>query len=288
MKLLFYKAEGGNFGDDLNDWLWDDLLPGWRGWDDAVTLVGVGTLLNEERLGPLRDRRLLIVGSGVGYGAQEIGLPLPDTWDIRAVRGPQSARALGLPPERGIIDPAVMVSELDAFRAIPTAGPPIFVPHHASLGRHDWAAACAAAGLDYVSPAGEAHAVIARIAAAPLVLAESMHGAIIADAFRVPWVPLRVNHRFNAAKWRDWAGSLDLAFDIPPLFPTLDAAFAMLPKRRGLRVQRRLRVLAERPAVVRALRRAVQRPGLLSDAALYARRKDALRAVLDAVRADYG
>jgi succinoglycan biosynthesis protein ExoV len=208
MHLFYYKDPGGNFGDDLNLWIWDALLPGWQGWDEDLTLFGVGTLLNKENLEPFRDRRILVVGSGVGYGSAPPPLPLPEHWDIRAVRGPLSARALGLPEDRGIIDPAILLPDLPEFQTITPSGRPIFVPHVASDARHDWQSACRRAGLDFVSPRGEARAVVRRIAGAPLVLAESMHAAIVADAFRVPWIPVRISAAFNAGKWQDWAQSL--------------------------------------------------------------------------------
>ncbi len=319
MRLFYWQVPDGNFGDDLNAWLWDALLPGWRGWDDAVTLVGVGTLLNDG----LRDRfagaRVLVAGSGAGYGG--FAGPLPPAWDVRAVRGPRSAAALGLPPGRGIVDPAVMVARLPEFARIAAArGPgarPLFVPHHASAARHDWAALCARAGIDHISPGAPSKDVIAALAGASLVLAESMHAAIIADAFRVPWVPVAISSAFNGAKWLDWGDSLGLAFATPPLFPLLAgtatrvpasqvppsqvppsqvrAPHAALPASAALPaggarkppLRYRLRLAAERLGAVGAFRRALARPAHLSDAAVLGARMDAYAAVLDGIRRDY-
>ena len=92
MKLHYFRSPHGNFGDDLNAWLWPELLPGvWDDGSDGITFVGIGTILN--RLVP--DTRLKIVaGSGVGYS------PLPPnlhdgSWEILGLRGPRSARAAG-------------------------------------------------------------------------------------------------------------------------------------------------------------------------------------------------
>lgn len=203
MKLAFFEVPGGNFGDDLNNWLWDDLLPGWRDWDDETVLVGVGTVLKQGFLP--EDCRKLVLGSGVGYGKQpDIG---GDGWDVRAVRGPLSADALGFPAELGIVDPAVMVPRLARFANIEKTDEVLFVPHHAT-GLLDWQAACDAAGVTYLSPAGDCETVIRRIAGARLVIAESMHAAIFADAFRTPWHAVALSRGFNTFKWRDWAGSL--------------------------------------------------------------------------------
>jgi len=217
MHLHYWASARGNFGDDLNLWLWDGLLPGWRDWDPTVTLVGVGTILNAAQLDRDGRQRYLVMGSGQGNG------PAPDftrnAWDIRAVRGPRSARALGAPADLAVTDPAVMIATFPEFAGVPASDRPLVIPHISSLTRHDWAQAAVAAECDFVSPEDDAHAVIARIAGAPLVLAESMHAAILADAFRVPWIAISLSPQFDGVKWLDWAESLGLDLKVRPLFP---------------------------------------------------------------------
>jgi succinoglycan biosynthesis protein ExoV len=306
MDLFYWHSPKGNFGDDLNLWLWDELLPGWRGWDPQVTLVGVGTLLNGRNFPAGRPGRFLVAGSGVGYGD---GLPPvlghAGRFDIRALRGPRSARALGLPESLGILDPAVMIAGLPGFRAPVRGGRPVFVPHLSSVDSHPWETVCKAAGVDYVSPCGEARAVIARLAAAPLVIAESMHAAILADALRTPWRAVSLSPAFNGTKWLDWADTLDLVPDIRPLVPAVERL------RRLGRMLRRPAVPAAVPAAVpvaptaasgrRQLRRMIEQallPGALaaqlrlpaqlsSDAAL-ARQTARYAEVLEGIRRDYG
>jgi succinoglycan biosynthesis protein ExoV len=41
-----------------------------------------------------------------------------------------------------------------------------------------------------------------------------MHAAIIADAFRVPWIPLALSPDFSYFKWNDWAKSLEVDIKI--------------------------------------------------------------------------
>lgn len=315
MQLHYHKHPGGNFGDDLNAWIWDALLPGWQDWDDDVTLIGVGTLLNEDRLAAFRDRRILVIGSGVGYGTRQPHLPLASGWDIRALRGPLSARALGLPETLGVIDPAAMIPELDGFRDLPKSDRLVFVPHADSVRRHDWAALCQAAGIDYVSPQGEAREVIRRIGSARLVVAEAMHAAIIADAFRVPWVPVSISRKFNPAKWQDWAASLGLTPEIPPLFPMVDRLDRATPTivsrlRRAARPSaaavpgqtagrsgpgerppsRRMRILLalERLVAVSRLRAAGGRRGYLSDTAVLEEKRALYRWILAETTRHYG
>ena len=45
MKLVYYQDPKGNFGDDLNPWLWERLLPGRLDDDPSELLVGMGTIL---------------------------------------------------------------------------------------------------------------------------------------------------------------------------------------------------------------------------------------------------
>jgi succinoglycan biosynthesis protein ExoV len=209
MQPFYWESAHGNFGDDLNLWLWDFLLPGFRDVHPEVLLVGVGTVLNEALLPPAVKK--LVVGSGFGYGAAP-DLSDPAEWDVRCVRGPLTAQKLGLGESLGIVDPAVMVTEMPEFQNLPRSGGAIFVPHWESTVGGVWPLVCQAAGLAYVDPCGEAKAVIRAIAQAELVVAESMHAAILADAFRVPWVAVTTSQSINSFKWRDWAASLGVDY----------------------------------------------------------------------------
>lgn len=207
MKPYYWESEHGNFGDDLNLWLWDFLLPGFREVHPDVLLVGVGTVLNKALLP--EEGRKLVLGSGFGYGA------LPEMsdrtlWDIRCVRGPLTAEKVGVPGDLGIVDPAVLVADMPEFANLPKRHKRSFVPHWESAVAGLWPVICAMAGLNYIDPRGEAKDVIREIAQSELIVAESMHGAILADAFRVPWVAVATSNSINSFKWRDWATTVDV------------------------------------------------------------------------------
>ncbi|MGB0496820.1 MAG: polysaccharide pyruvyl transferase family protein [Rubricella sp.] len=291
MKLNYFRCEGGNFGDDLNEWIWDRLLPGWRNWDPDVTLFGVGTLLNHRSISEYGDDRVLVLGSGVGY---ERALPLdaiPRNWDFRSVRGPRSARLLGLGEEKGLIDPAMMISEFPEFQGLERSDRPVFVPHHESVARHDWSDLCRRFGLRYMPPVGDAKTVIAEIARASLVIAESMHAAIIAESFRIPWIPVKIGPQFNAEKWIDFFESAGVDPSISSLFPIVDrvelmarAAPRLMPPRR---IRERAGLAYERRHVARAFEKALSKKPIQGDAKALVWRKNVYRKILEDVRAQY-
>jgi succinoglycan biosynthesis protein ExoV len=311
MTPFYWESDHGNFGDDLNLWLWDFLLPGFRDVAPDVLLVGVGTVLNADLLKP--GGRKLVVGSGFGYGA----LPdMSDTtqWDIRCVRGPLTAEKLGLPAAFGIIDPAVMVADMPEFRSIERTGGTIFVPHWESTIGSLWPELCRVAGIGYVDPCGEAKAVIRAIAGAELVVAESMHAAILADAFRVPWVAVTTSQSINSFKWTDWARSVGVDY-APRRLPISSRAEAIakgasfwgvdfagrkatghgnpassdtqvLEKTQGSGLRQLTKQILAGPATL-ALWRAARAPSRLSEDARLAERKERFSAVLEGIRRDY-
>ena len=217
MQLFHWHAPRGNFGDDMNEWFWDDVLPGWRDWAAPGHLIGVGSLLTTGLALPPGLK--IVAGAGAGYGKPP---PMaPGEWDFRFVRGPRTAAALGLEPSAALTDSAVMTARLPRFADRAATGDTLFVPHWESDVHpdYDWSAICHAAGVGYLSPRGPAQDVIRSIAGARLVLAESLHAAILADAFRVPWRPVRSGvGGFKVFKWLDWTDSMEVPFEALELF----------------------------------------------------------------------
>lgn len=216
MKLTYFEGSPPNFGDELNASMWRHLLPADFFDDDASTLfIGIGSVIQHNF--PAAARKL-VVGSGYGGYTR-----LPDisdgTWDFRFVRGPRTARALGLEPDLAITDAAVLL------RATPLPEPArgigaAFIPHYESLERGNWRDVCEMAGVYFIDPTADTDRVISELQGADLVICEAMHGAIVSDALRTPWIGVKAMHHVHRFKWHDWAESLSIPYAPRDLRPS--------------------------------------------------------------------
>jgi succinoglycan biosynthesis protein ExoV len=147
---------------------------------------------------------------GSGFGGYTAAPDVHDgTWNIVWVRGPLTAAALGISKSLAIADPAVLLRAIplpDAAADIEIA----FMPHFQSIERGNWKEACDLAGITFLDPREAPLDLIAKIRGAKLVLTEAMHGAIVADALRTPFIPFVPIHSEHRMKWNDWAQSIDL------------------------------------------------------------------------------
>ncbi len=206
MLLYCWRGAARNFGDELNTLLWPRLLPNFFDDDPAELFLGIGSVLDA----PHEATALKLV-AGAGYGGYRPPPALDASWVVHWVRGPRTARRLGLPHDCALGDPAMLLPEPC------TGGPSIgFMPHFESLERGAWAEAATAAGVTLIDPRGDPVAIVAAIADCRLLLSEAMHGAIVADAMRVPWIALRPIAPVHRAKWHDWADTLELQVRFQP------------------------------------------------------------------------
>ena len=210
MRLYCWRGKAQNFGDELNKLLWPRLLPGFFDDDPAQVFLGIGSVIEAPH-----EAGALKVVAGAGYGGYRPPPALNATWIFHWVRGPRTAYRLGLPVELGLGDPAMLLDE----RA--SGGGAIgFMPHFQSLERGAWTEAARAAGVALIDPRGDPARIVAQIGACRVLLSEAMHGVIVADAMRVPWVALRPIAPVHRAKWQDWAGTLKLDLRFHPLTPS--------------------------------------------------------------------
>jgi succinoglycan biosynthesis protein ExoV len=203
VKVFFHRAPGGNVGDDLNADLWRRLIPELDELATADWLIGIGTIL-DERINALPGRKI-VMGSGVrpnGAGR------LHGDIRIAAVRGLLSAQRLGLDRTLAVCDPGFLVARLwpGANECRDRIG---LIPHVYSMQWTQIAQAGADAGLEVISPTLAIDDFLQRLRRCERVFCESLHGAIFADALRIPWARVRLSsHYFEGAgvsdfKWQD-------------------------------------------------------------------------------------
>jgi succinoglycan biosynthesis protein ExoV len=243
---LHYCAHLANFGDRINPWLWSRLIPDLLHTNDQTLLLGIGTILSDQV--PARQHKV-VFGSGMGYGAPP---QLDKNWSFYCVRGPLTARMLGLPARVAITDPAALVGTLqhaEGLRDGHGESRPAFMPHHLSARCYDWRAIAQQADVDYIDPCDSVPSVLNRIFHARLLITESLHGAIVADALRVPWTAVRAYPRHVLGfKWRDWCASLGVVYEPVDLPALWDAGH------RGSVFLTRMRLAVKRWCLARGIR----------------------------------
>lgn len=217
MKLYYSNKNRGyvpfaNFGDELNQWLWDRLLPGV--FDDPnstseAVFVGFGTLLNENLP---KFKQTIVFGTGHGFGDPP---QVDNTWKIYCVRGPLTAEALGLPFDLGIADPAILINRLYHFERFSKAHKVSFIPYAWEMqsSPKTFQNLCQRLGYFCIDPRWPVEKVMEEISRSKLVVSAAMHGAIAADALRVPWISLKSNAGIPDFKWTDFCQSLNLEYN---------------------------------------------------------------------------
>src|SRR5690606_38442374 len=121
-----------------------------------------------------------------------------------------------------VTDPAALVARMPR-RAVPEGArwKYAFMPHWQSEAE-DWADVCEAAGVAFIDPRWPTARVLAALDRTGVLLTEAMHGAIVADALRIPWIPVRTRQAIKPFKWEDWCQSMELEYrphSVSPIWP---------------------------------------------------------------------
>lgn len=273
MKMFAFSGRAPNFGDELNHWLWPRVLPDFFDQDDSVRFIGIGSTIYDSH--PAASRKIVFGAGYAGYSA----LPTLDaSWDIRFVRGRRTAATLGLDESLAVGDSAILIRSVDLPRPEKRYDA-AFMPHFESLEHGSWQQVAERAGVHFIDPTWPVERVLGDMMASRLMISEAMHGCIVADALRVPWIaiePLDPNHR---AKWQDWASVLDLDIAFSRIGPSNLIEWVMArfwSNRRVIYAMRRRKAMLARfggdtllPGAVAALKRLKGSAGQLSpDAAI--------------------
>lgn len=257
MKLYYHDDFGGihNFGDYLNAWLWPKLLHGILDEEKETAFIGIGTLLNDRLKGDTPHARTRIVFS-TGAGYSDIPFSLDNSFRVYCVRGPLSAQQLGLPVETAITDGALLLRRV--YQSRPAKKFRFaYMPHIGGATQTAWQSVCGDLGIDYIDPCGSTEEVLESIGSTEVLFAEAMHGAIAADALRVPWVPIVTSPHILPFKWEDWCRSVGVAYRPEPLSALYDLSpirDLLLPARKIKYQLNRTRTLSQINRLMRTAR----------------------------------
>ena len=205
MKVFYHRSATPNVGDDLNATLWSRLLPRLDAIATADWLIGIGTIL-DERINRLQGRKVVI-----GAGLRPAAVLPRFTGEVcfAAVRGEQSARLLDLPARAAVCDPGFLIGKAYPNLARSASTRVGFVPHVYSERWSGITHAAGAAGFHVISPSLPIDEFLERLCRCDRIYTESLHGAIFADALRIPWARMHICSRYYEGagvadfKWRD-------------------------------------------------------------------------------------
>lgn len=223
MKLLYYKQKK-NVGDILNEWLWPQLLgPNFFNDVDDKVWIGIGSILskNSDVISSYYNspNKKIVFGAGVRNINEKFNIN--ESWDIRFVRGPLSSYQVFGNTEHYITDGAYAISLLENYPTLLQSKkeyPIAFVPYFRTEEHFDFEKLGKELNIKIISPRLDPEEFLNELSKAELVIAEAMHGAIIADVLRIPWqrIKCKAHHYENPQtaefKWLDWLKSMDLDY----------------------------------------------------------------------------
>lgn len=219
MEYIYYKDPIGNFGDDLNGWLWP-LLFGNESLDDDLAFLGIGSILYNENnlITQLHGRKIIVFGTGIRPAYDVFKYDI--NWDFKFLRGPLSSMHFQNKYEF-IADAAYalrFIENFDSFKNVEKKYEVSVMPYFRSVNLFDWEKICENLGYHYISPLNEfgIEYTLNEIASSKCLISEAMHGAIVADILRVPWrrfvlsTPVTEGPMVSEFKWMDWLHSINL------------------------------------------------------------------------------
>jgi len=223
MKLIYYKADIGNFGDDLNKWLWPKIFGAdfFKEESDSC-FVGIGSILDthSKLIKEVESySKKYIFGSGVRN--LNTNLKFDASYKSLFYRGPFSALKMEGHSENYITDGAYAIAFTELYERLMASKEKkhniSFIPYFRSEKKVDWEKICNDNGWHYISPTNQdIEQTLTDISNSKHIITEAMHGAILADVFRVPWKRIRYYAHINETeavsefKWNDWLSSIKI------------------------------------------------------------------------------
>lgn len=215
MKLYYHS--GKNFGDAINPAVFEHFLGDVFDDDSTEVIVGIGSILGLFKK-PENCKKVYVFSSGYAKGAPSTyGLPvkIDNDFDIICVRGKGTAKAMGISSDLAVADGALLLPI-----AWPLAVPSkkkysySFMPHSGTLDVfEDWQKILSPLGIYVIDPRKDPEIVMAELMDSEVLIAEAMHGGIIADSYRIPWIPVKTIVTINENKWADYCESVELDYN---------------------------------------------------------------------------
>ena len=207
MKIFYHKDWRGNFGDDLNEIFFSKYAPGFESSRKYDKLYGIGTLLNNVH-GDIN--RSIIFGSGFGYGDS---VNISDDSLIVGVRGPWTAKKLGLSSVKIIGDPAFLIEEVFPG-AVEDGDYDVCALHHGTAELWNFKE-YSSDKIVFLDPAVDLESYVKTIRGARRVFAESLHAAILCCVYGKSFTAVSITTSLEPEKWRDFYELMGL----PPVSP---------------------------------------------------------------------
>lgn len=213
VELFYWRPEDDrlNFGDYLSPVVVDAAAAsrGLRLCQEVPRhrrMVAIGSILHLTKPGDV------VWGSGIN-GRKDQELPGTKDLDVRAVRGPYTREVLlrqGITVPEVYGDPAILLPTL--LKDTLQTGKSVEVGFVPNL--HDLTLDSDLAGSELINPYMSWNRCIEAIMGAKLIVASSLHGLIMAEAFGIPARYVRLSEGENLFKYRDYyAGSGRAEFD---------------------------------------------------------------------------
>ena len=215
MNLIFFRAKDyTNFGDELNPYIFHHFFPDFfnQTHNDKINFYGIGTII-DSRINS--EEKNIIFGTGI----RDITIPYDKKkWDVRFLRGPISSNVLGYNGEKFIADAAYCMlcdktllpqNKIKKYEYS-------FMPHYRQMDKINWNLIERITGIHIIDPRKSLSYVFEEIAQTKKLLTIAMHGAIVADLLRIPWLRIKMEAIgseppvISDIKWLDFLLALNL------------------------------------------------------------------------------
>lgn len=208
MKLIFFRDKV-NFGDQLNEYIIERMFDKTFYTNHKnINFVGIGTII-DQRIS--EDENTVIFGTGIRDLLRQYNTA---KWDIRFVRGKLTAKCLNVKDDLALTDAAYCLHFINKDKFFKKEFQISLIPYYTQINNFNWRKICQDLGINLILPTANVEFILDQIQKSNLVISGSLHGVIVADVFRVPWMKLSIgepeNKLISEVKWADWLSSVNL------------------------------------------------------------------------------